>query len=203
VLGIAIDNGDEADKEKKRRRRKEDGGKSLKTKSSKRWVPLHPVLLAAGFEQHVEGLRARGERRLFPELAADRHGKLTAAFSKSFGRLLDGLGLGDRALVFHSFRHGFKSACRRAELPVDIHDHLTGHSDRSVGRRHGREFAPRLAQAMARVHFPAIDAIFAPGWPNRAGECASPADPAPAHRRQPAGGGVVAGAAGGPGVGAR
>jgi hypothetical protein len=30
--------------------------------------------------------------------------------------------------VFHSFRHSFKDACRRAAIPEEIHDAITRHS---------------------------------------------------------------------------
>jgi integrase len=63
-------------------------------------------------------------------------------------RFLDRLGLSDPALVFHPFRHGFKSACRRAELPREVHDYLTGHSGGTVGERYGEEHLPRVARAM-------------------------------------------------------
>ena len=128
-------------------------------------MPVHPVLLAAGFEGYVQGLRGRGERHLFPDLAPDRYGNRTAAFSKWMTRFLDRLGLSDPALVFHSFRHGFKTACRRAELPREVHDYLTGHSGGTVGERYGEEHLPRVARAMARGSFPTVDVLFMAGRP--------------------------------------
>jgi integrase len=162
VVGINIDNTDElAARAGERQMRKSEGGKSLKTDGSRRWIPLHPVLLAAGAEAYVEELRAKGIERLFPDLEPDRYGTRTAAFSKRFGRLLDSLGLDDRRLVFHSLRHGFKTACRAADLMHDVHDYLTGHVDGTVSRRYGREHAPRLFQAVSKIRFPGIDELFA------------------------------------------
>ena len=42
--------------------------------------------------------------------------------------------------VFHTFRHQFKRMCRDALLPEELHDALTGHSNKNnVGRSyHGK-----------------------------------------------------------------
>jgi integrase len=161
VLVLNIDNSDLEDATLgKRGKPKEQGGKSVKTESSKRLIPVHPVVLAAGFEAYVQDLRARQEIHLFPDLKPDRYGHRTAAFSKWMARFLDYLGLANPALVFHSFRHGFKSACRRADLPIEVHDYLTGHSSGDVGRRYGEEHLPRIAAALAAVSFPTVDPLF-------------------------------------------
>lgn len=47
-------------------------GKRVKTKSSRRRVPIHPQLVKLGFLTFVESQRARGEARLFPELKATK-----------------------------------------------------------------------------------------------------------------------------------
>jgi integrase len=127
--------------------------KRLKTDSSHRRVPLHPTLIRLGFPAYAGG--AKGSR-LFPNLKADRTGKLTAAFSKWWARHCDRIGLTDRRKVFHSFRHAFKDARRDAGLSEEIHDALTGHSG-GVGRRYGNGVAlPRLAQEIARVGYPSF-----------------------------------------------
>lgn len=131
---------------------------AMKSYNSLRAVPIHPVLLQCGFAEYVSSLRARGETRLFPNLKPDRFGKLTSAFSKWFRRLLNHLEIADRRKVFHSFRHEFKSACRRAQLIEEHHDSLTGHANRSVGRQYG-EGVPMaiLAEAMAKISYPGLD----------------------------------------------
>ena len=42
--------------------------KSLKTASSRRWVPIHPKLVEVGFLEFVATMKEKGEVRLFPEL---------------------------------------------------------------------------------------------------------------------------------------
>jgi hypothetical protein len=64
---------------------KEDGGESLKTSASRRQIPLHPLLLCAGFKECVADLAVRYETHLFPNLKTNKDGKRTAAHSKAFG----------------------------------------------------------------------------------------------------------------------
>jgi len=48
-----------------------------------------------------------------------------------------GCGIEDRAKVFHSFRHTFKTKARAANVPEFIHDGMTGHAAVNVGGDYG------------------------------------------------------------------
>lgn len=37
----------------------------------------------------------------------------------------------------HGFRHSFKTMCRQAGIPEEIHDAMTGHDDGAVSRHYG------------------------------------------------------------------
>lgn len=143
------------------------GGKSVKAVSSRRLVPIHPELLRLGFAQYTASLPSDG--RLFPQLKPDRFGKRTGNFSKWFGRWARDLGVEDRRKVFHSFRHTFKLACRRAGIEEEIHDLLTGHRGSGVGRSYGRggeyggQLIKVLADAIAKVQYTA-DLSAVPAW---------------------------------------
>lgn len=129
-------------------------GKRVKTKSSKRRVPIHPALVKRGLLAYVEKQRVAGQVQLFPELKATSHGSRTAAWSKWWGRHARTVcGITDRRKTFHGFRHGFKDAAR-AVMPEEHHDAITGHSNGSVGRSYGLGVPLQtLAKAMARVRF--------------------------------------------------
>jgi integrase len=114
----------------------------LKTRGSARRVPVHPGLIAWGFDEWVVSRR---------DLLFDID---DAAASKRFGRFLDRIGLADEKLVFHSFRHSFKERCREAGIHEEVHDALTGHSNGSVGRGYGGVPLKTLAEAVARLRFP-------------------------------------------------
>ena len=135
------------------------GGRSIKTASSRRKVPLHPALVKAGLLDYRAALAAAGARLdgpLWPDLPVDAEGQKGAPWSKWFNRhLRDKAGITDKAKVFHSFRHTFKRMARDAAIPEEVHDALTGHSGGGVGRSYGRGFGLKtLAEAMARIKAP-------------------------------------------------
>jgi integrase len=140
-------------------------GRRLKNVGSRRVVPIHPELVRLGFLRFVEDVRQGGgsKARIFPLLTPGPKGGLGEAWSKWFGRYIRGLGITNRASVFHSFRHSFKDALRAAGVSEDVNDALTGHSGGGVGRDYGakqivRRFGLlRLAEAMAMVSYPGLD----------------------------------------------
>jgi integrase len=129
-----------------------DEGKRVKTKGSRRKVPLHPDVIELGFKRYLATLPANGD--LFPLVRSHSKGPRSSAFSKWFARTLDGLGITDRRLVFHSFRHGFKDACRDAGMAKDVHDRLTGHASQDVGDSYGVGYSiKRLDEELARIEW--------------------------------------------------
>lgn len=101
---------------------------TLKTKPSKRQVPLHPTLLALGFDKWHAALVAAGYRRMFPELIRDREKGYGKAPSKWFTNYMARLGIPrDGRKTFHSFRHTYTNALPE-DMPDRIRKQLTGHS---------------------------------------------------------------------------
>jgi integrase len=137
-------------------------GRTLKTKSTARAVPLHPELIRIGFLHFVDSRRSDGaDAWLFPLMAPGTNG--TAAFSKWFGRHLGALGITDERKVFHSFRHNAKDALRRARVQEDLNDAITGHAGGGVGRGYGtkdilaRYGMAQVAEAVASIRYPNLD----------------------------------------------
>jgi integrase len=127
-------------------------GKRLKTEASERYLPIHADLIAAGFLEFVKGADSSG--RLFPELQPGPDGRYTHEFSKWWGRFLDGIDLKDRSLVFHSFRHGFRDACRFAEIDRETAEALGGWAtDRQSAEYGDRAMVPLLERALRRISF--------------------------------------------------
>jgi integrase len=134
-----------------------DEGKSLKTATSRRCVPVHPELVRLGFLDHVRELRSVEGRMLFPELKPDKHGKLTSAFSKAWRRYCDRIGVYVPQKTFHSFRHTFEDAGRRARVPEEIRDALTGHASGGIGRMYGDGVPLEvLAEEIARINYECV-----------------------------------------------
>ncbi|MBX3485782.1 site-specific integrase [Phenylobacterium sp.] len=130
--------------------------KRLKTAASERMVPLHKTLLDAGFLEFVE--KQKGETRLFSELRAGSKGSYSHGFSKWFGRFKKGVGFSGRALVFHSFRHGFRDACRRAEIPEETALALGGWAGINQATNYGdRSAVPVLEKAVQKIEYGDFD----------------------------------------------
>jgi integrase len=144
----------------------EEEGRSVKTESSVRAIPIHSELIRIGFLEFVEHVRKGGGQsaRLFPKLTPGPKGGFGEAFSKWFGSYKRKLGITNPSSVFHSFRHGFKDALRAASVNEDINDAITGHSGgNAVARGYGwkdmvRRFGfPTLAEAVEKVRYPGLD----------------------------------------------
>jgi integrase len=140
-------------------------GRRLKNKTSERVVPVHPQLVKLGFLNYVIQRRGDGERAwLFPAVAPDRPGALRA-WSKWWGRYLRGhVGITDTDKVFHSFRHGFQDALRRATPDEELRDALAGRSSgKSVSRTYGakamleRWGVKALKAAVEKISYPGLD----------------------------------------------
>ncbi len=130
----------------------EGDGQKVKNAASFRTIPLHKEVLRAGFHDFAAS-RPKGEF-LFREAArwggklhpmrADARGRLTEPFGKRFSRRLrEGLGITDRRLTFHSFRHAWEDAAEDVDMPQTHRRELAGRSkagDSQAGYGNG----PRL-----------------------------------------------------------
>jgi integrase len=136
-----------------------DGRKRLKTKFSTRQVPVHPDLIRLGFQEFVEAQRERRAERLFPELPLGKSGYHSDPFSKWFGRFLNSVGITRPNVGFHSFRHGFRDALRRANVSEERVCALGGWSQGTNAHTgYGRGFSVRdLAAEVGKISFPALN----------------------------------------------
>lgn len=135
------------------------GGRTIKTASSRRKVPLHPSLERIGLLRYRQHLLDQGRPEassLWPELQSDGQGRLAGPWSKWFARwLAKAAGIDEPGKVFHSFRHTMKRMARDAGLSEEMHDALTGHSGGGVGRSYGKGFGlKQLSEAIARIETP-------------------------------------------------
>jgi integrase len=109
--------------------------RTLKTASSARVVPVHKALIRLGLVEWRDKQLRGG--LLFPELRPDkRHGKLTAALSKTAGRYLRALKM-PVTITTYSTRHAFADGLRRAKVEPEIRSRLLGHSTQTMTERYG------------------------------------------------------------------
>jgi len=103
----------------------EGEGQRLKTKSSRRGVPVHPLLISLGLELlFVPGRRGW----VFPELKpAGRPPKRGGQFSEDFTAYRRAIGVYERLVDFHSFRHTLVTELREAGADAGVVAFMTGH----------------------------------------------------------------------------
>lgn len=132
----------------------EEQGKSLKTDSSKRLVPVHSRLVALGL-----GALARERSAhplLLPDVPKPIAGDHGAGLSKWMSeRYLPRLNLKTRpGLGFHSFRHSLKTLLRSAGVTDSISNHILGHGARSVDERYGSVELKAARDAIEKITLP-------------------------------------------------
>ncbi|WP_237709884.1 site-specific integrase [Stutzerimonas stutzeri] len=123
----------------------EDGNdkRTMKTLGSHRAVALHPDLIELGFLDYVAALPQGGQ--LFPLLTPNPDGWYGHNFGKRWGEYLKKVAdLQSPVRPSHGFRHAFKTMCREAGVPEEIHDAMTGHDNGSVSRKYGERHLLRV-----------------------------------------------------------
>jgi integrase len=128
-----------------------DDGRSVKTTGSRRSIPLHADLIQLGFLDYAQ--RQLRDGQLFPLLARNPDGYYGANFGKRWAEYLrEVVGLASPAKPAHGFRHTFKTLCRKANIPEDVNDAITGHSGGGFGR-------PRLRRDASIKHSQTLNAL--------------------------------------------
>jgi integrase len=134
--------------------------KNLKTKASKRKVPIHPALIQLGLLEYFESVKARGHSRPFPEWEPYK-GKFSKNASKWAGRYFDTCGVTDKRKVFHSFRHGALDRMKQAGIEEGKAAAVAGQTYGGISySRYGKAFPPNaLRDAVGAIDFPALYAL--------------------------------------------
>ena len=131
----------------------EDAGRTVKTDSSRRRVPLHDDLVALGFLVYAKSVPQH--EQLFPLLKASPAGFYGANVGKAWAKYLrEVVQLKSPASPSHGFRHTFKTLSRQVSIPEDVHDAMTGHNDGSVSRDYGSMPLSRMAEELK--HLPSL-----------------------------------------------
>lgn len=130
-------------------------GHSVKSASSRRVVPVHPLLLRLGFEAFVERMKAAGKVRLFPDLSRNTRGRVGAKLSEWLTRYLRHVGLSEAGRANHSLRHSFSTHLHNRDIPDVRVSELVGHvrTGETKGRYiKGSKFA-KLCEAIDAIDY--------------------------------------------------
>lgn len=101
-------------------------GKTVKTKASRRQVPVHSELIRLGFLDYVDATRAAGHERLWPALSL-REGKPSHTFSRWFNTKPRLANPAAAIPDFHSLRHTVRTTMTAAKISEQVQDKITGH----------------------------------------------------------------------------
>lgn len=139
-------------------------GQRLKTEAAEREIPFHPILERLGFPIYLASLPSDAAGLLFPDLSADSTGYYSRNVTRWFNdRLLVELGLKRKRLSFHSLRHNFQDATRRAGLRPQVEKALCGRDEGGSGAKYGDGFRARdLATEIARIDYPGLEIATVP-----------------------------------------
>ncbi len=106
--------------------------KSIKTKSSKRLVPIHSSLIELGFLEFVDMQRKMKHKILFSDLTPQRDGYGHYASRWYNGKFKPKLGVTKRYEDFHAFRHTFTTRARESGYPIEDIQGIVGHSNETI-----------------------------------------------------------------------
>lgn len=133
--------------------------KSGEKKSCIRSVPIHPKLIELGFLDYV----AKCSGELFPGLPMHKSGRFSDAPSKAFSRHLKKINVKRPRLSYHSLRHTFIAAMKRAApAEAETRLRLVGQAVAGVAGRYGdsyeaeafdMELLHRRAELIKRLEF--------------------------------------------------
>lgn len=106
-------------------------GRRLKTKSSRRIVPVHSALVSLGFLQYVTERGSRGESLLFSKETPGGRATVGDSVSKWWGRLMRSKGIVGKKTL-HSFRPTVTTRLHEAGVDGETRRQLLGHAGKDV-----------------------------------------------------------------------
>ena len=121
--------------------------KHLKTKSSRRIVPIHDTLLNLGLIEFIELLRKKDpmRERLFQELKLSEGSYIKNVSTFFNKRYLPSLGIKTDKKNFHSFRHLVSDHLKQKGIEPHFINELLGHSSGNIDLdRYGKGYNPDI-----------------------------------------------------------
>lgn len=105
----------------------DEADQSLKTEASYRELPIHRALAKEGFLKFVAAAPAGP---LFSDLRVSKHGtRSDAATDKYMHWLRNVVGIKDKLIVSHSWRHRVETQLSELEIPIDVAHAITGRAN--------------------------------------------------------------------------
>jgi integrase len=137
----------------------QDDPRRVKTAAGRRMIPLHPILIQAGFIAFVQERHARSPKQLFRELKPDQHGFWSSAITKRLNRIIrNKLKITNPRYTAYSMRHSFIEACKAAGIPEEVRMKFVGHQLSGVHGIYGNPWvSPHESELIDTVRFEGVD----------------------------------------------
>lgn len=123
------------------------------------WSVVHPVVLQLGFVEYVEQTARAPDAPVFPLLrSGGPDNKLGYYFTKWFSAYRREIGVYEKGMDYHSFRHGVTTKLYEAEVQEAFIDELTGHEGQGTSRKVYKKKMPLpvLLRAISAVQWPEV-----------------------------------------------
>ena len=131
----------------------DEGTRRVKNLSSRRIIPIHPVLINMGLINYLDEATLAREERLWPNLTYNIHKGYSNKFVKWYQRFNREYVTQDKRKVFHSFRHSFANKLKQQGVAESLIAELMGHKNHSITTgRYGKRYEPQvLLDALLKV----------------------------------------------------
>jgi len=134
--------------------------KQTKNNSSRRVLPLHPILWEVGLDDYLRDLQGLGAKRLFPTLPLDSRKKRDRYLSRDVNDYLKRVGVHEpRTKVLHSFRDTISDFLGDSVMDDTAADRWTGHRSKTTK---GRSYRKGLPVKNAKTAFGELKFSFLP-----------------------------------------
>lgn len=152
-----LDDDDEAADSKTRKQAKDDP-RCVKTAAGRRMIPLHPIIIEAGFLEFVKERHNGKAKQLFREQKPGKHGFWRSAITKRLNRIIrDKLGITNKKYSVYSLRHAFIDACKAAGIPEEARMKFMGHQLEGVHGIYGNPHVlPHESEMIQMLAFKAV-----------------------------------------------
>ena len=141
----------------------------LKTNASVRKVPVHRHILSLGFEQYLESLRKAKKEKLFHEIKPYHDKKFDCLdWSKDpsewWSSHLKEIGIKEKGLTFHSFRHTLITELKRKFVSKEMRNEIVGHeSGFGAGATYEREYlVTQKQEPLDKAEFTIVEQLVKP-----------------------------------------
>ncbi|MGR6834469.1 tyrosine-type recombinase/integrase [Aliivibrio wodanis] len=138
----------------------EDGeGQHIKTASSLRYIPIHPLLIEKGFLAYVANRRATRCIQLFNYKPDGKWQDWSKRYCQQFGRLQTAIGMPAKARpTAYGFRHTFIDELKQKGIEESLVAQIVGHTHQSMTfGRYGKKYSmAKLSEVIDLITFTEI-----------------------------------------------